>query len=37
MWYAFLTGFALMVIGVTASFFMADARPADSARKHDAG
>lgn len=37
MWYAFLTGFALMVIGVTASFFMADARPPDSARKHDAG
>lgn len=37
MWYAFLTGFALMVIGVIASVLMASATPADSVRKHDAG
>jgi EmrB/QacA subfamily drug resistance transporter len=37
MWYAFLTGFALMVIGVTVSFLMSNDTPADSARKHDGG
>jgi len=37
MWYAFLTGFALMIIGVTVSFLMSNDTPADSARKHDGG
>jgi predicted MFS family arabinose efflux permease len=31
-WYAFLTGFALMIIGVAASFFMANRTPADGAK-----
>jgi EmrB/QacA subfamily drug resistance transporter len=33
-WYAFLTGFALMIIGVIASFFMASHTPADAAKGH---
>jgi len=37
MWYAFLTGFALMIIGVTVSFLMSHDTPADSARKHAGG
>jgi hypothetical protein len=37
MWYAFLTGFALMIIGVTVSLLMSNDTPADSARKHDGG
>jgi EmrB/QacA subfamily drug resistance transporter len=31
-WYAFLTCFALMIIGVAASFFMANRTPADGAK-----
>jgi len=34
LWYAFLTGFTLMIIGVIASFFMASHTPADAAKGH---
>jgi site-specific recombinase len=30
-WYAFLTGFVLMIIGVAAGFFLASQTPADAA------
>ena len=31
-WYAFVTGFTLMIVGVVAAFFMANKTPADAAR-----
>ena len=34
-WYAFLTGFAFMVIGVFASFFMSKDTPADAQKRTD--
>jgi EmrB/QacA subfamily drug resistance transporter len=33
-WFAFLTGFVLMAIGVVASFFMPSSTPADAAKRH---
>jgi hypothetical protein len=33
-WYAFLTGFVLMAIGVIASFVMPSARPMNAAKRH---
>ena len=32
-WYAFLTGFALMIIGIVASFYMPTSRPSDTPSK----
>ena len=33
-WYAFFTGFGLMILGTVLSFFMATSTPADAARLH---
>jgi predicted MFS family arabinose efflux permease len=35
LWYAFLTGFLLMAIGVIASLVMPGAKPADAAKRHE--
>jgi hypothetical protein len=35
LWYAFLTGFVLMAIGVIASLVMPGGKPADAAKRHE--